>query len=78
MIGIKAVASGKEYRLDTLAPGQLQYMDRLYEFSYVPEQLRGCTAASIFCTAFCLKIHLKNWRIMLSCRTKRPAYIEPV
>ena len=43
MIDIKAVASGKEYRLDTLAPGHLQYMDRLYEFSYVPEQLRGCT-----------------------------------
>lgn len=43
-----------------------------------PEQLCGSPAASIFCTAFCLKIHLKNWRIMLSCRTKRPAYIEPV
>lgn len=42
MIAIKAVASGRDYQLGELRSGNCQYVDRLYQFSYVPQQLRGC------------------------------------
>ncbi|HCR89708.1 MAG TPA: hypothetical protein DIW50_04445 [Prolixibacteraceae bacterium] len=34
-------ASGKEYGLNTLVSGELQYMDRTYQFNYIPEELMG-------------------------------------
>lgn len=34
-------SSGKEYRINVLMPGEHQYMDRDYQFNYVPEELNG-------------------------------------
>ena len=39
--GIKT-ASGKTYAVHILEAGYPQYMDRQYQFDYVPEELRGC------------------------------------
>ncbi|PKP59743.1 hypothetical protein CVT91_06265 [Candidatus Atribacteria bacterium HGW-Atribacteria-1] len=35
--------SGKEYCLNKLLFGEYQYMDRYYQFSYIPSELNGCT-----------------------------------
>lgn len=43
MISIKWTASGRTYQLGELRAGHHQYMDRLYQFAYVPEELSGCT-----------------------------------
>ena len=42
MLQIKQTASGKTYRIATLAPGEKQYMDRKYRFDYIPAALQGC------------------------------------
>jgi len=42
VIQIKSTASGKEYTIGKLERGYPQYMDRLYMFNYIPEELRGC------------------------------------
>lgn len=42
MVTIKATASGKEYGTNRLMTGELQYMDRLYQFAYIPDELSGC------------------------------------
>lgn len=42
MIAIKWTASGRAYQIGELRIGHHQYMDRLYQFSYVPEELSGC------------------------------------
>ena len=42
MLKLIGTASGREYGFSTLAQGQLQYMDRAYQFDYVPDALRGC------------------------------------
>jgi hypothetical protein len=34
-------ASGKEYGVNTLIPGEYQYMDRSYQFNYIPEEIVG-------------------------------------
>lgn len=39
---IKKVKSGREYSVARLVPGELQYMDRGYQFNYIPETLNGC------------------------------------
>ncbi|HBC86609.1 MAG TPA: hypothetical protein DCZ94_06620 [Lentisphaeria bacterium] len=36
-------ASGKKYAINVLMPGEYQYLDRLYQFNYVPDELIGCT-----------------------------------
>lgn len=43
MITIKHTASGKEYGISKLDQGYLQYMDRSYQFDYVPDEVCGCT-----------------------------------
>jgi hypothetical protein len=35
-------ASGKEYGLNKLLLGEYQYMDRQYQFNYIPKELNGC------------------------------------
>lgn len=42
MITIKWTASGYAYRMGELRPGHGQYIDRLYQFAHVPEDLYGC------------------------------------
>ena len=42
MITIKWTASGDAYRMGELRPGHGQYIDRLYQFAHVPEDLYGC------------------------------------
>lgn len=42
MIRIIESASGKEYAISVLDRGYQQYMDRQYQFDYVPDELRGC------------------------------------
>lgn len=42
-------SSGKEYGINKLIPGEHQYMDRDYQFNYVPEELNG-------------SVHIKNMR----------------
>lgn len=42
MITIKWTASGYAYRMGDLRPGHGQYIDRLYQFAHVPEDLYGC------------------------------------
>ena len=42
MITITSTASGKEYTIGELRTGHHQYMDRLYQFSYIPDELKGC------------------------------------
>ncbi|MEL7604261.1 MAG: hypothetical protein AAGU77_13980 [Bacillota bacterium] len=34
--------SGKVYEIGRLSTGDYQYVDRLYQFDYIPEELRGC------------------------------------
>ena len=41
MIKIKETASGRFYGMSAFAPGNRQYMDREYRFSYIPEELNG-------------------------------------
>ena len=36
-------ATGKQYALNILRPGEYQYLDRSYQFNYVPDELIGCT-----------------------------------
>ncbi len=42
MISNLQSASGKVYEISKLVSGDHQYVDRLYQFDYVPEQLQGC------------------------------------
>ncbi|OGF48628.1 MAG: hypothetical protein A2231_01510 [Candidatus Firestonebacteria bacterium RIFOXYA2_FULL_40_8] len=35
-------SSGKEYKLNKLITGEYQYMDRYYQFNYIPEDLKEC------------------------------------
>jgi len=35
--------SGKEYCINSLIPGEYQYMDRSYQFNYIPEEINGLT-----------------------------------
>lgn len=35
--------SGKEYGVNTLIQGEYQYMDRSYQFNYIPEEINGLT-----------------------------------
>ena len=42
MISIINTASGRTYQIGKLHSGHHQYMDRLYQFAYVPEDLSGC------------------------------------
>ena len=42
MIKILWTASGKEYKVGKLQRGHYQYMDRQYQFDYVPKELDGC------------------------------------
>lgn len=35
-------ASGREYGLNKLILGEYQYMDRYYQFNYIPNDLAGC------------------------------------
>jgi len=42
MVTITGTASGRTYRVDELHTGYHQYLDRLYQFQYVPEELVGC------------------------------------
>ena len=48
MIEIKWTASGRPYQLGELRPGHHQYVDRLYQFAYVPEELSGCPHVMTF------------------------------
>lgn len=41
MINIKETASGRIYEIGEFVPGNKQYMDREYLFSYIPEELYG-------------------------------------
>ena len=36
-------ASGKDYGINRLTLGEYQYMDRYYQFNYIPKELNGCT-----------------------------------
>lgn len=40
-IRIVSTVSGKIYQIGRLQMGHHQYMDRLYQFDYVPEALQG-------------------------------------
>ena len=42
MVTIKSTASGKEYGISKLESGYHQYMDRAYQFDYIPDSIRGC------------------------------------
>jgi hypothetical protein len=42
MIQIKHTTSGKTYQLGELKTGHYQYVDRLYQFNYIPKELNGC------------------------------------
>ena len=35
-------ASGREYSVDVLESGKLQYMDSGYKFAWVPDDMKGC------------------------------------
>ena len=48
MIEIKWTASDRPYQLGELRPGHHQYVDRLYQFAYVPEELSGCPHVMTF------------------------------
>ena len=48
MIEIKWTASGRPYQLGELRPGHHQYVDRIYQFAYVPEELSGCPHVMTF------------------------------
>lgn len=48
MIEIKHTASGRPYRLGELRVGHHQYIDRLYQFAYVPEELAFCPHVMTF------------------------------
>ncbi len=34
--------SGKEYTINKLKSGYYQYEDRMYQFNYIPDELKGC------------------------------------
>ncbi|MFH1903985.1 MAG: hypothetical protein ABIK53_00450 [bacterium] len=38
-----ASSSGKKYGINKLILGEYQYMDRQYQFNYIPKELNGCT-----------------------------------
>ncbi|QQO10395.1 hypothetical protein [Breznakiella homolactica] len=42
MISNLCTASGKIYEIGKLVPSHHQYVDRLYQFDYVPDELSGC------------------------------------
>lgn len=41
MVSVKWTASGYPYQIGELRAGHHQYIDRLYQFAYVPEELSG-------------------------------------
>lgn len=42
MITVKETASGRKYGIGLLRTGHHQFMDRLYQFAYVPDEIVNC------------------------------------